>query len=43
MYWNQFYESLGMAVKNMKFEQSLNDDSMEIKNIDLKVTKRVNK
>ena len=37
----KFYESLGMLVKNMKFEQLINNDKIESKNIDLKVTSKV--
>lgn len=37
----KFYESLGMSVKNMKFEQLINNDKIESKNIDLKVTSKV--
>lgn len=37
----KFYESLGMSVKNMKFEQLLNNDSLKTKNVDLKITKKV--
>lgn len=37
----RFYESLGMSVKNMKFEQLLNHHPIKTKDIDLKITKKV--
>ncbi len=37
----KFYESLGMSVKNMKFEQLLNNKCIETKNIDMKITKKI--
>lgn len=37
----KFCESLGMAVNNMEFEQLLSTDKVETKNIDLKITNKV--
>ena len=39
----KFYESLGMSVKNMKLEQLLSNEHIEIKNTELKVTSKVNR
>lgn len=38
----RFYESLGMSIKNMKLEQSLNNEHVETKNMNLKITSKVN-
>lgn len=37
----KFYESIGMSVKNMKFEQSLKTNNVDTKNINLKITNKV--
>lgn len=39
----KFYESLGMSIKNMRLEQLLSDDVIKTKNIEIIVTKEVNK
>ena len=36
-----FYEALGMSVKNMKFEKLLNNNNFELKEQNIKITNKV--